>query len=97
MRRVDGSILALVAVLGLLPAVIAKRKGHSFLAFWLMGAMFFIVALPWALLIRPNPVVFQQCPHCRERASAQATACPHCGRDLPVKAYVSEDATKKGR
>ena len=26
------------------------------------------------------------CPHCKERASADAVACPHCTRDLtPVK------------
>jgi hypothetical protein len=45
--------LALGAVLGLVPATIARRKGRDFLAWWFFGMMMFVAALPAALLMRP--------------------------------------------
>jgi hypothetical protein len=42
-----GSIL-----IGLIPAVIAKRKGRPFLAWWLYGAVFFLIALPHAIIMK---------------------------------------------
>lgn len=44
-------VLVFAAVLGLLPASIASDKGHSFVGWWLFGAVLFIVALPCALLV----------------------------------------------
>jgi hypothetical protein len=44
---------ALASVLGLIPAVIAHRKGRSFGLWWIYGTMLFIVALFHALLIKP--------------------------------------------
>jgi hypothetical protein len=41
--------LALAAVLGLVPATIARRKGRDFLAWWFFGMMLFVAAL----LMRP--------------------------------------------
>ena len=38
-------ILAVAAVLGLIPANIAKNKGHSFGLWWFYGWMLFIVAI----------------------------------------------------
>jgi hypothetical protein len=43
----------LAAVLGLVPATIAPRKGRDFLAWWFFGMMMFVAALPAALLMRP--------------------------------------------
>ena len=37
--------LALAAALGLIPANIAKKKGHSFGLWWLYGWLLFIVAI----------------------------------------------------
>jgi len=68
----------LVALLGLIPALIAKRKGESFLAFWVFGALLFIVALPWALVMRDKR---RRCRHCAEPIQRAASVCPHCGRD----------------
>jgi hypothetical protein len=46
--------LALAALLGLVPATIARRKGRDFLAWWwFFGMMLFVAALPAALLMRP--------------------------------------------
>ena len=47
-------ILLLAVVLGLIPASIARSKGRSFFGFWLYGALLFIVALPHAILAKPN-------------------------------------------
>ena len=38
-------VLAIAAVLGLIPANIAKSKGHSFGLWWFYGWMLFIVAV----------------------------------------------------
>jgi hypothetical protein len=48
-------VLILQLVLGLVPAVVASRKGYSFAGFWLLATLFLIVALPLALLLRPRP------------------------------------------
>jgi len=42
------------APLGVIPGMIAQRKGHSFFAWWFFGAMMFIFALPAALILKPN-------------------------------------------
>lgn len=50
-------ILALVvggALLGLIPAFIAQKKGRSFIDWWLFGAALWPVAIPAALLIKPR-------------------------------------------
>ena len=44
--------LAIAALLGLIPANIAKNKGRSFGLWWFYGWMLFIVALPHALLMQ---------------------------------------------
>jgi hypothetical protein len=41
-------------LIGLLPAAIATSRGYSFGLWWLYGALLFIVALPHALLLKPN-------------------------------------------
>ena len=46
--------LVLAAILGLIPAAIAKRKGWSFLGWWSYGFLIWIVAIPHALLLKPR-------------------------------------------
>lgn len=48
-------ILIALTALGLIPAAIASRKGRSFLEWWLFGTALFPVALPMALLMKPQP------------------------------------------
>ncbi len=45
-------LFLLAILLGLIPAAIAQSKGRSFVAWWLYGALLFIVALPHSLLIK---------------------------------------------
>jgi hypothetical protein len=41
------------AVLGLIPAAVARQKGRNFIDWWFFGAALFPIALPAALLIKP--------------------------------------------
>lgn len=54
-----GRILLIVFValifLGLIPAVIASRKGKKFLDWWFFGTGLFPIALPMSLLIKEDP------------------------------------------
>ena len=49
--------LAIAVVIGLIPAAIAASKGRSFFAWWIYGALVFIVALPHALLLKKSSAV----------------------------------------
>lgn len=87
-------MLCVVGVLlGVIPAAIASDKGRDFLGWWILGALFFPIALIAAIVIEPTPsqVLYnqwkrgevRQCPHCREWVSSSATVCKFCQRDLP--------------
>jgi len=85
------AILIIGALVGLIPATIGSRKGGSFVLWWLYGGMFFIVALPHALLMKADRrhVEWRQlmdgmrkCPHCAEMVKAEAKICRYCQREL---------------
>ena len=85
-------IFLVVIVLGLIPAAIARSKGRSFFGFWVYGALLFIVALPHAILAKPNvdgleaqqlaTGAHRKCPHCAEVIKREANACRFCGRSV---------------
>ena len=83
--------LVIVILVGLIPAAIAKSKGRSFGLWWLYGSLIFIVALPLALMMRPNIqgldeqaklTGFRKCSYCAEFVRPDAIVCKHCGRDI---------------
>ncbi|HIJ97339.1 MAG TPA: zinc ribbon domain-containing protein [Desulfuromonadales bacterium] len=84
-------LFIIALLLGLIPASIAQKKGHSFSTFWLYGTLLFVIALPHALLIRPVPEIEEaqalaaggrKCPHCAEIIKSAAKVCRFCGRDV---------------
>lgn len=70
-------LLIIVILLGLIPAAIAQRKGESFVVWWIYGALLFIVALPHALLKKPNVPALEA-----NAAKSGMKKCPYlCGDD----------------
>jgi hypothetical protein len=88
-------LILAAALIGLLPAYIAKTKGRSFGLWWFYGAMLFIVALPHALLMKQDAQALEReqlangmkkCPSCAELVRAEATVCRFCNREFPPAA-----------
>ena len=74
-------LLLLLSGLGLLPALIAYHKGHSFALWWVYGAVAFIIALPHALLTgskHSTPQDGRNCPYCHESVPMEDEICPAC-------------------
>jgi hypothetical protein len=67
--------LLFAALLGLIPAIIARKKGRSFVSWWIYGTLLLIVALPHILLARDR--ANYRCPYCAEWVRREATICAH--------------------
>ena len=84
-------IFAVALILGLIPAVIAERKGRNGVAWWIYGSALFLFALPHALFLKPSQENIdkrkllegmKKCPHCAEIIRGEAKVCRFCGRNM---------------
>ncbi|MFN5954206.1 MAG: zinc ribbon domain-containing protein [Dolichospermum sp.] len=82
------AFILLLWIVGLVPALIAYKKGRNFLNWWMYGHLLFIVAFPHALLLREtensliNRGILKNCPYCAEVVKKEAKVCKHCGNQL---------------
>ncbi|WP_288186097.1 hypothetical protein [uncultured Sporomusa sp.] len=85
----------ITVVIGLIPAVIAYRKGRTLLLWWFYGTALFIVALIHSFFLKPTAEHQEQenidagmkkCPFCAEYIKPDAKVCRCCSRDLPIVA-----------
>lgn len=83
--------LVIVVLIGLIPATIARKKGRSFITWWIYGGLLFIIALPHALLLKTDQASIEnrlinegmkKCPYCAEVVKGDAKVCRYCGRDI---------------
>ncbi|WP_409456002.1 zinc ribbon domain-containing protein [Pantoea brenneri] len=97
-------LLLICAVLGCIPAAIARSKGRSFGLWWIYGALLFIVALIHALCIGKDHKAIEQsqlkeglvkCPYCAEPIKPEAVKCKHCGSDVSGIAESSSPVAEK--
>jgi hypothetical protein len=77
-------ILIIGILLGLIPAMVAQKKGHSSVARRVYGSLLFLVALPHALLLKHEskqveqqeaPQGLKKCPFCAEMIKPDARVC----------------------
>lgn len=80
--------LLLAAIIGLIPAYIAYKKGRSFFLWWFFGLLLWIVAMPCALLMKSDPYGVAkiegliQCEYCAEWVKKEALICKYCKTEI---------------
>ena len=97
-------LIIICAIIGCIPAAIASSKGRSFFAWWLYGALLFVVALIHSLVIKKDIRSLERsqlneglvkCPFCAEVIKPEAVKCKHCGSDVKEALEATSSANFK--
>ena len=75
MNNLEWAFFFVFFMIGLIPAVIASRKGRDFLTWWVFGDLFFPIALPLALIIKQGNPDFDE----HQLWQSNSHECPFCG------------------
>jgi hypothetical protein len=93
-------ILVIAALIGIIPANIAKNKGYDFVVWWIYGALLFIVALPHSLMLKDARTDQPKAGWYAHKdggfrywdgnnwSSETAQRCPHCAEYIKTQANV---------
>ncbi len=83
---------AVLLLLGIIPAVIARNKGRNFFPWYIYGVLLLVVALIHSLLMKEDKRAIEEraladgsmkkCRFCAEIVKAEAQVCRFCGKDF---------------
>ena len=90
---IDNSFLAVYAVaaviFGIVSAVIWRARGGQPMAGFLIGLVFGILGLLWAIFGNTGAYPKRECPWCRSSIRSDALVCPRCQREIgPTYAWA---------
>lgn len=74
------------AILGLIPAAIAHKKGRSFFTWYFYGYIIFIVAIIHSIAISKNDVALKE---------DGMKKCPYCGKEQKQEQKGNQDEPQK--
>lgn len=87
-----------VALLAIIPSVIADSKGRNAFLWYIYGFFFFLIALIHSLCMKHAKYIegteaynaeHKDCLHCGEKIKKRANVCSYCGGKQKVEAVVS--------
>jgi len=85
------ALLILWILIGLIPAAIAQSKGKSFVGWWIYGCALFIIALPHALIMRPDQQKEASVSRIFGKKLSEGMKkkkCPYCAELIKAEARV---------
>ncbi|MCJ7578208.1 MAG: QueT transporter family protein, partial [candidate division Zixibacteria bacterium] len=90
----------ILIILGLITAIIARRRGRNFWIWWLFGSLTLILALIFVLILEPKKRKiekrliatreYRRCPFCAELVNIEAKVCLHCNREISPAGEIPE-------